>query len=200
MNTILKTAQTCCLTLIFLTMLIFGAQAQDDKKDDKPSTLVKEVDHFDIYAMPMLNFYQSGDEFSYSLGSGLAMVLNRKYVFGLYNSGRSDTGNFSFSGSDYESSLRHGGLILGYSINANKVFHVNVNTLLGWGNVRISGLEDDAIVAVTPYAELEANVTRYFRVAVGGGYRIIGNANNTFYKPESFNAPTMNISFKFGWF
>ncbi len=172
-----------------------------DKKDDDPSTLVKDIDHFDIYGGPMINVYLGQEDASAALGGCFAVILNRQFTIGGYGSGRTNEGAYTdLGGLEYDVNLRHSGLLLGYSINAKSAFHININAQLGWGSLRTAGLNNESIFAVTPYAELEANVTRFFRVSAGGGYRIVNGFDTNMYESGRFNAPTANVTFKFGWF
>ena len=65
----------------------------------------------------------------------------------------------------------------------------------------------DRIFTITPQVEMELNMTKWFRINVGVGYRFVAGIDATyeqgentvkFYEDSDFNSPVGTISFIFG--
>jgi hypothetical protein len=89
---------------------------------------------------------------------------------------------------------------------SNKLVHSVIQVQLGWGSlnskdrsgVLISNL--DKLFIVTPIIEAEMNITRFFRIGLGGSYRIAAFADNSIISSSEMSGPGVNLAFKFGWF
>ena len=85
----------------------------------------------------------------------------------------------------------YGGLILGYKLFPNEIIHVSFPVLIGAGGFDVSDAESNdlntiyenhtvdnsAAFVVEPAVEAEINVTKFFRIAIGGSYRLVQGTN-----------------------
>jgi len=90
---------------------------------------------------------------------------------------------------------------------------------LGWGEINLEGKElmdlpdnfydfRDRIFTLIPQAEIEMNMTKWFKINVGIGYHIVTSIDATylnnsgklqnFYNASDFNSPVGTISLIFG--
>lgn len=109
----------------------------------------------------------------------------------------------------------YGGLYIEPILFPRLPVHLSFPTLLGAGGISYVSREPDfnnnliedseAFLMVEPGAELELNLTRFFRLAVGATYRIptafnIGLTGTPTASAESFKGLSYTVTFKFGKF
>lgn len=107
--------------------------------------------------------------------------------------------------------MGYGGLMLEYTIIGQKRLHVTTNLLIGRGGVASGekkyeggfdfNSENETFYNVLqPSVGVEANLTNWFRVEAGGGYRLIKGSNMPGLSDKKLSAPMMNVTLKFGKF
>ena len=111
----------------------------------------------------------------------------------------------------------YGGLELEYIGRPNKLVHYSMYMLVGAGGISNSvyeeddyeyyddnnhynHIEDDAVWVVEPALNVTLNVTSFFRVSAGAGYRYVGGANLTGTSNSDLSNTTFNLTFRFGKF
>jgi hypothetical protein len=113
-----------------------------------------------------------------------------------------------------ELKMGYGGLMVEYTFFENKVVHATANTLVGFGivtngsNARYNDENGDSwrssdesgFFALQPSVNVEVSVTEWFRIAAGGGYRLIRSADIEGISNSKMSAPTASITLKFGVF
>ena len=104
----------------------------------------------------------------------------------------------------------YGGLFLNYALSSNEVIHFTINALIGGGSTTYNefwtrsnnvNLGWDNYFVFEPGIGVELNVLKFFRIELGGSYRIVAgldmqNAN----RPEDVGGYSGNLAFKFGNF
>lgn len=162
-----------------------------------------------------LKVSQWNDETALLVGGHGGIILNNQFTIGL--GGYGITTRSKFTGLNGQENIYlgggYGGLILGYSLFSREIFHVNFPILFGGGGVDVLEDEDnvfsngfDNIVETSgffilePGVELEVNIARFFRFAVGGSYRFIEGANLDNVTNGNLNDWSTHVSFKFGKF
>jgi hypothetical protein len=93
----------------------------------------------------------------------------------------------------------YGGAEIEFISGWSQVYHITFLTLVGGGSLGLEG-ESDGIWTVEPELNLEVNVTPYFRLNFGGGYRFVWDVDY----PELGNGDLSQffgqVSLKFGAF
>ncbi|MDD5223091.1 MAG: hypothetical protein PHE84_03800 [bacterium] len=101
----------------------------------------------------------------------------------------------------------YGGLELGYTFWPDKLFHGNFLALIGGGSLSMMNNDDDEFLLESndyfvfePELNLEMNVTKFFRIDLGLGYRLV--AGDEFYEYDymDLSGVTGTLTFKFGKF
>jgi hypothetical protein len=103
-----------------------------------------------------------------------------------------------------------GGLIE-YVIASDKLFHLNVNTMIGAGGVRYSvkdyrydysevDYSEDAVFVIEPGLDAELNVHKNFRIGLGAYYRLVSNVDYADLTNSDLSGLSGQITFKFGAF
>ncbi|MCI5081411.1 MAG: porin family protein [Saprospiraceae bacterium] len=186
----------CSLSLLFG----FSLTAQHE-------TLLSDIDVIGGFGGPILETSQINGQIGVDVGGGGALLLNGFFLGG-YGMG-TDYATYSITSGenegDYEIDFGHGGLWLGYSHNPFKLAHLFLSTKLGWGSTELKEDGDamfkDRIFVLTPELGVEFNVTKWFRIAVTGGYRWVNGIQDLpGLDNNDFSSPTGTITFSFGGF
>jgi hypothetical protein len=155
---------------------------------------------------PFMQFTSVAGEFGFMMGGGAAVLLDDFFVGG-YGSGLTNAIPYNDPNRpDDQLTLGHGGFWLGYSLYGNKPLHVAFSTMIGWGEFGITQSDGyypylrDNIFVVAPTVELEANLTRYFRIGAGLSYNIYTMVDIDGYTNGDLSALAGFLSIKFGWF
>lgn len=157
---------------------------------------------------PFMQFTTVAGEFGFMMGGGGAVLLDNFFVGG-YGLGLSNAiPDYINDNPGDQLTLGHGGFWLGYSLFGNKPIHVAFSTMIGWGEFGITQSDAyypylrDNIFVLAPTVELEANLTRYFRIGAGVSYNIFTMVDESMhgYTNSDLSALGGFLSFKFGWF
>jgi len=188
---------------IFLSMLTFSQQ----KTEEYQTIFGNEKVKFSGMGVFEMNFSSLGGHFSYGTGGGGGAILNKTILFGGYGMGHYINRNVTLDSMNYSSvNFGHGGFWLGYIFKGNAAIRPFAGLKLGWGGISQNydhhdyAMNDNAFV-ITPSVEMEINITRYFRIAVGGNYQVTtGLTGSNGLSNKDFSGPGANLSFRFGWF
>lgn len=109
--------------------------------------------------------------------------------------------------------LNYGGAFVQYIHNPDRLVHFTGSILVGAGSVGYRGsfddfedrgarpdTLDDAFFVVEPSIEAELNVTRWFRLGAGVGYRFVSGVERTDLRNSDIGGPSAALLFKFGSF
>ena len=212
------------LHLIIILSLITGMSkihAQDE--EETIQTLLSDEIVFSGFGSPFVEFSSVNDQFAVILGGGGGLMVNQSVFIGGYFEGlmtnhyREDLHTIV----DTEKpkiSFEHGGIWLGYVYKHQKAVHGGLSMKLGWGEIDLKDSENgnpdsdydyrDRIFNIQPQVEIEFNMTRWFKINVGAGYRFVTSIDATygnspgdqvdFYDKNDFNSPVGTISLIFG--
>lgn len=141
-------------------------------------------------------------------GGGGAVLLDNTFYFGGYGLGLSgdQTITARSNNNEYDVDISHGGFMLGYNIKPSKLAHIGISSKLGWGSIDYRARDDansnvdDQIFVIFPQAEVEFNMTHWFKLNVGVGYQQVIGVDDFHYKQSEVSSPAASISFLFGWF
>ncbi len=105
----------------------------------------------------------------------------------------------------------YGGLFLEYIGNSSRLVHYSLSTLIGSGNIGyryynyyqfdpFTNSEGNFFI-IEPAINIELNITVFFRINCGVGYRFVSDITPDSYKSiQDLNSSSISISFKFGSF
>lgn len=159
------------------------------------------------FGAPIIEWGLNND-LSTSVGGGGAIVIDEFFIGG-YGIGSIDFEQLLDDGTVDRLELGHGGFWLGYAIGSFNVLHLHLGGRIGWGavnvdltdnNIRYSDL--DRVFVMTPEAGLELNVTKWFRLSGGIGYRWVQgiDENNIALEQDALDGLVATLGVKFGWF
>jgi len=160
---------------------------------------------------PFMQFTSVAGEFGFMMGGGAAVLLD-DFFFGGYGLGLTNAiPDYINDRPSDKLTLGHGGFWIGYNLFGNKPLHIAFSSMIGWGEFGITMYEDydpyitDNVFVMVPTVELEANLTRFFRIGAGVSYNIFTGVdgmdeNQHGYTNGDLSSLAGFLSFKFGWF
>ncbi|MEO0338759.1 MAG: hypothetical protein AAF242_06050 [Bacteroidota bacterium] len=185
------------LYTLLICLLAVATYAQEEE------TLIKDIEIIGVFGGPILEVGSINGEVGLDLGGGGAILLNNIFIGG-YGLG-TDYPEVTIDDETYNLRLRHGGLWLGYTSNPYKLMHFYSSARLGWGKTEIRGsgpaIASDRVFVLTPEVGLEVNLTRFMRLAITGGYRLVSGVSKLpGFENGDFSSPVGGITFRFGGF
>jgi hypothetical protein len=209
--------------LVVLCLLTGFSKLYAQGEADTTKYLLGEKTVLSGFGSPFVEFSSVNDQFAVCVGGGGGLVINRAVFIGVYFEGivtnhyREDLQTI-VDAERPKISFEHGGLWLGYIYKVKKAIHGGLSTKLGWGEIDLKDGDSgnpasdydyrDRIFSITPQVEMELNMTRWFRINVGIGYRFVAGIDATyadnqgnpvnFYNNDDFNSPVGTISLIFG--
>jgi hypothetical protein len=196
-------------------------------QEEKPMQYLLSGQHLKIsgFGAPIVEFSSINNEFAVSVGGGGAAIFNQTFFIGGYGEGLS-TGHYLYNLASEVNidqpriSFGHGGFWLGYLYKANKAVHGAFSLKLGWGQISLYDntytydpmdyKARDGVFVVTPQLEMELNLTTWFKVNIGAGYRLVTGVDKTYlndqgmrvkyYNTADFSSPVGSLTFMFGYF
>jgi hypothetical protein len=175
-------------------------------REPTDETLVTERTSIGLFGGPVVKFSEVNNEFAVLVGGYGGFVFNHTFMIGGGGYGLTNeitTGVYPY-GPLY---LRcgYGGLMLGYVLGSRKVAHLSFHSLIGGGAVSLEpdyfyDWYDDAFFVFEPGLDFEFNVTRHFRMGIGGTYRFVQGIDTYGLTDEDVSGASVSLTFKFGSF
>lgn len=207
-----------CFIWVFCTLWLVEtsyAQNEDQKDEEQIKTLLSRKSKIRGFGAMDLKVGKWNDEINLIVGGHGGIILDNRFTLGLGGYGITTRSRFNGLTSQENVYLGggYGGLLLGYSILAREVVHLNFPILFGGGGIDIledqdgifsNGVgritESSGFFIVEPGVEVEINIARFFKLAIGGTYRIIEGANLNDIDTDKLGGLSTHISFKVGKF
>ncbi len=203
------------LIIVFLILSV-TIMAQEDKQNKEIKTLIgdRNIKHGGYFGVTF--GYSQMDQSDVLFFGGRGMwILNHGMGIGLGGSGFANElfiQNDIYTNDDKAAlSGGYGGLILEPILFPKSPIHVSFPILLGAGGISSFGYYsiDDysyhptyekAYFIAEPSIELEFNMVKFMRIALGGSYRVTTDINIPEIDSDVLNGFSGNLTLKFGWF
>jgi len=138
-------------------------------------------------------------------------ILNRQFVIGGAGRGLATLPSATVNGQAAEIQFGYGGLLLEYVGAPSELVHYGLNVVVGGGSVQlIGGNYDDprrdeslartGVFVTEAGGRLEVNVTSFFRLGAGGGYRFVSGSDLPVVADADLRGPYGELSVRFGGF
>ncbi len=199
--------------LFLLFVCLTSSYLLDAQDDSEPKTLLGTVDKVSGFGGFNMEFGSLNNDFVVFSGGGGGILLNRSIFLGGYGMGMSNEFKTEINGVDTRLNFGHGGFWLGYDAMPARMIHLTTSVKLGWGGVRFqpnfvgfppSGIFDDSfsenVFVIQPSAGAELNLTKFFKIALTGNYRLVQGLNTDGLDKNLLNGFSTELAFKFGWF
>jgi hypothetical protein len=200
------------LLLLALLLLSYLLQAQPRARDADPKVLFggEKID-VSGFGGAVVEFGSIDGSAAIVNGGAGAALFNRSLFLGGYGLSLSNSiqNTDIQTGISREVDFAHGGVYAGYVFFPHKLVHFGVSSKVGWGVLRLSPENaflssvspvSDNLLVFTPQLEAEVNLSYWFKVNAGLGYRTVAGVDNSFYSQRALSSPSFTLSFLFGWF
>lgn len=213
---------TMLSALLLLSLGINAQQYTDEPK--KESEEVKSLFNKgnEITGFGNLDFRISSikDAESLIIGAYGGVLINRSVMLGLAGYGISSKVEIEglIPNTNTPSNLNvyggYGGIVLGIMVASKEVIHLSFPIILAAGNLDVSDdnyfanissdksyvVESSKFFVIEPSALLELNISKVFRIGLGGGYRFVRALELENINDEDMSNFSGVLSFKFGGF
>ena len=200
---------------VFVSVIGF-AQEDNNKNKNEFRTLFSgsEITHGG-YGGLSTNYSQIDGEDALLVGARGAWIINHGIGIGFGGYGITNNINRDVygDGSQYQLAGGYGGLLIEPIIGAKNPIHISIPVLIGAGGIayvnnsysygnqppyhnEYYSLDSQAFFVVEPGVELEMNMVKFFRIAVGAYYRYTSDVTLTYYKLNSTELVTENPDLK----
>jgi hypothetical protein len=210
-NTVLISA-----LLIFVSTALFSQEHDSTKKSQEYQTLLGHDKHNGFYGAFSVGYSEIEDRQAVTFGGRLEWIAGHSIGIGFGGTGFINENHYEPSlNSDVFLTGGYGGLYIEPIVMPNFPVHISFPILLGGGGVSYvtedmnwdhNMIEDsEAFLVAEPGAELELNLTRNFRLAIGTSYRFttafnVGTSESNAVDSKALQGFSFMMTFKFGRF
>jgi hypothetical protein len=160
---------------------------------------------------PVVKFTSINKHFGVLLGGQGGWIINHAFViggggYGLVNNVKTD---YTILGEQQLLNFGYGGLELHYIGDSDRLIHYTFSLLIGAGGIgyRAPNYLDwdnnsrmQSFFVMEPAARVMLNVTSFFRLGIGAGYRYVSGADLDNLKDNEISGASAEIVLKFGKF
>ena len=202
------------IVITFFAIFVNSTLFSQEKNNYEMQTLLgKNISHGGYLGLSM-GYAQINGTDALTAGARFGWVINHRLVIGFAGTG------FANSMYHYNSTLQtetlldggYGGLFIEPVIGSRLPVHISFPILFGGGGVSLNksyyegsqpwesySYEEDTYAIVEPGVEVELNMLKFFRIAVGASYRLTTDVRLQ-NKPYMLNGLSGNVTLKFGKF
>ena len=227
------------LSIILALAIVTSMNAQDSNSNDQMKLLFPKKDKSGEkmanggYGSFSVGYTQINKQAAMVIGGRAAWIADHHFALGVAGAGFfssiDNSYNYYEDASQYYLAGGYGGLLFEPIIAPNYPVHVSFPILVGGGGVTAANwnysnynynynynnyyYNADAFFVFEPGVDLEFNIVKFFRVALGVSYRLTSNIDLQYkyfdganveqvvYVPsDALNSFNYNVTFKFGWF
>ena len=190
------------LVFVFAAFFAWTLNAQQE-------TLISRKIESGGYGGFFTKFGSINGEFGVFMGGQGAWLINSK--FGIGGGGYGMVNRIEIEDMEnVKMEFGCGGARLEYIVNSDKLWHLNVHSMIGGGGVNYAVIDhddpgqsyygDDGFFVFEPGLDLVHNVTTGFRLAFGASYRVTAGVNYAELTNTDLNGFSGQILLKFGRF
>ncbi len=200
----MRHAALASVLLVLLAQPAWAQEEDEGEPDEKPQqeTLIKGGIDSGGFGALVFRFSGVNDQFAMFTGARGGWIINHQFIIGLGGYGLSSQICVDEDGRcrTREIDFGYGGLELEYIGSWDRVIHYSLQLLVGGGGVTRFNFSSDPVFVLEPVANMEVNITKWFRINAGGGYRFVSGAGSGPVGNSELSAPFGNLELKFGSF
>ncbi|MBU2553123.1 MAG: hypothetical protein KKF98_01600 [Bacteroidetes bacterium] len=218
------------ITLVLCFASMIQAQEKEEMKLLFPRTNKNGRVSHGGYGSLTFGYTKIDNQDAVLIGGRLAWVANHRFAMGLAGQGffnNLDKDYDYYNPGDYSLAGGYGGLFIEPIIMPNYPVHISIPVIMGVGGVAATKRDNweqyeynnnyyydsDVFLVFEPGVDVEFNIARFFRLAIGGSYRMTNGINLRYKYIDDFNVEqetivakdaldgfNLKLSLKFGWF
>ncbi len=190
-------------TVIFLLLALGAIPARA-----REETLLSGKAEHGGFGGPVVKFTQMNKQFGVLVGGRGGWIINHRVSIGLGGYGLANNVDARPFAPDSLATMGYGGLEIELIGDSDRLIHYTFSTLIGAGGVslRRSGVHhgdsenSDAFFVAEPTATVILNITAFFRIGLGAGYRFVAGSDTRGITDSRLRGPTGTLAFLFGKF
>jgi hypothetical protein len=204
------------IAIISLVLILPGVQAQEENNEFKTLFGDKQISHGG-YGAVSVNYSQIDGKDAIVMGGRGAWVIGHGIAIGFAGSGFLNDYHYNpnlSGGRNVNLAGGYGGLLIEPILFPKFPVHISIPVVAGVGGVAYTTSfnpydwddpqyfveEASSFLVLEPGVELEFNVVRFFRLAIGGYYRLTSDIRLYDTSPDVLNGFSGGITLKFGKF
>ncbi len=200
----MRHAAWAAILLAWLAQPAWAQEGDEGESDEEPQqeTLIKGGIDSGGFGALVFRFSGVNDQFAVFAGARGGWIINHQFVIGAGGYGLSSEICVDEDGRcrGRQIEFGYGGLEFEYIGAWDRLIHYSLQLLVGGGGVTAFNFEGDPVFVMEPVAKMEANITKWFRINVGGGYRFVSGVDGLQLENSDFSAFFGDLEFKFGSF
>ncbi len=200
----MRRAASIAVLLFLLAPPAWAQEGEEEEPKPEEATLIKGGIDSGGFGALVFKFSGVNDQFAAFAGARGGWIINHQFVIGAGGYGLASTICLDEDGSCFlrEIEFGYGGFEFEYIGLWDRVAHYSLQLLIGGGGVTLPlrGFSADAVFVAEPAARLELNVTKWFRLNLGAGYRFVSGVDLSALENSDLSAFTGVLEFKFGSF
>lgn len=205
---------TILIFVVFVGLIGFSQEDSSNRNEYRTLFGSSQMTHGGYGGMS-INYSQLDGEDALLVGARGAWIINHGIGIGLGGYGITNNINRDLYGDGYQYQLAggYGGLLIEPIIGAKSPVHISIPVLIGAGGItyvnnswtgssqlphnnNYYSLDSQAFFVVEPGVELELNMVKFFRIALGAYYRYTSDVTLTYFKINSAELVTENPDLK----
>jgi len=191
--------------LVLSACPLIALPAWAEKGGDQPETLFSGEMENGGFGAPVVKITTIDGNAEVMVGGRGGWIINHTFVLGGGGYGTATKTRSDRLNSDGQYEFGHGGLELEYIWRHAELVHGTFLLHVGAGSIEHPGFLDtragqDSVFVLEPTVSAELNVVKFFRVAIGGGYRFVIDVDVNGLNDGDLSGPAGTITLKFGWF
>jgi hypothetical protein len=204
MSRIIKTTVSIFIIVVAINFNILYAAVRPVPKGREDETLITRRTTIGAYVAPVLKVSTLNNTLAVLAGGHGGIIFNRSFVIGLAAYGLVNEIEVNTQ-SHQLVDFGYAGLLMGYVNRSYKIVHFTAYSLIGGGGLRYrtcfyDDWYDDILFVFEPCLDVEVNVTKHFRIGLGGSYRFVHGVEFDGLTNNDVSGPSGSLTFKCGVF
>ncbi|MBN1819458.1 MAG: hypothetical protein JW833_02010 [Prolixibacteraceae bacterium] len=204
------------IMLLIIVAIGLSVSAQDDYRNDEIQTIFSKNKSNGGYGAFTFGYSQIDGKDAFVTGARGAFIVDHSFAIGIGGYGFVNDLSYKEILTGYDSYVGlaggYGGIFIEPIIGSRMPVHVSFPVLFGIGGVALVDDTDwwnnhysyddeaDVYLVIEPSAEVELNLTKFFRAAAYVSYRYTSDVELTSTDPEVLRGWNMGLTFKLGKF
>ena len=152
---------------------------------------------------PVVKFSEVAGQFALFVGGRGGWIIHHTFLIGGGGYGLANDIDLDGFPPRRDLEFGYGGLDLEYINSSNNLIHFTIQGLVGGGGLTTRlqyFFESEAVFVLEGGANIMLNVTPYFRMGIGGGYRWVTDVDTRIVSSAALSSGYGSLTFKFGKF